>query len=739
MPGRASSTRSGPRASSPVPQTISGTSWLTSGPWAGTPDACLDADEHIGVLYQIVSRLATRVSLTPWSVYARAVGAPPEERELIADHPLAQLMATPNRAMSWGDMIAWSQTHLELLGEGALGITKVEIGRVRVAREIWPIRPDTLAPDRDPYELMTGWTQAGPQGQRTRLDVDQVAWCRYPHPRDPIRGLGPVQAAMDDVSAARLTSEFINSFLSEGNFFGLIYNAREERNEEEFNRLRRRIHQMRGARNAGKAFYVEGEDEAKPISYSLKDLAFPEIKQLTIDAIIAAFGFPRALLGVTDGVPRDVARVQMDMLDSELVHPRLVLWRSTLNRTLVPYFTPLLGRARQIIELDFADPRKKDAKEEAETTKTKVEAASILIAAGVEPAAAFRAVGLPDMPIRPAVTVTTPPTAALPRTAATRVPSEPTSPATTPEVAAAVSPEWHPAARYPEDGRMLRPDCEAQIPDNPDYPPLDDADLPDLTPIQDAYLQALAALLATWTDSILPSQYAALLEQIRTIVDEERWGDLAGLSTPTMDAATELAAAMTSLAQDTAGTTADMVADAGGPTVEDPAELVDTDAMTSQAATVTALLGVGLALTAGWAALRHRDSGEQTADIVQAVSEHLDQLTIAQPQLTLGGALGTAQATAQTAVYTQAETLPGPTPAYYADETLDTNTCTRCARVHKKWLGNTIADARVLYPGGHYVDCEGGVRCRGQVVVVYRPGSDESKWVEKQPVKEEGT
>lgn len=51
--------------------------------------------------------------------------------------------------------------------------------------------------------------------------------------------------------------------------------------------------------------------------------------------------------------------------------------------------------------------------------------------------------------------------------------------------------------------------------------------------------------------------------------------------------------------------------------------------------------------------------------------------------------------------------------------------CEPCARVNGKWIGNTddpdiTAKVEAVYPNGNYRDCEGGVRCRGQVVAVHR-------------------
>jgi hypothetical protein len=53
----------------------------------------------------------------------------------------------------------------------------------------------------------------------------------------------------------------------------------------------------------------------------------------------------------------------------------------------------------------------------------------------------------------------------------------------------------------------------------------------------------------------------------------------------------------------------------------------------------------------------------------------------------------------------------------YASELLDVNTCPACAYIDGQKL--TITQARRLYGGGGYLECDGGPRCRGTVVAVY--------------------
>lgn len=65
-----------------------------------------------------------------------------------------------------------------------------------------------------------------------------------------------------------------------------------------------------------------------------------------------------------------------------------------------------------------------------------------------------------------------------------------------------------------------------------------------------------------------------------------------------------------------------------------------------------------------------------------------------------------------------------PTIAYiYASELLDRNTCGPCSRVDGRRYAD-LDEARLDYPEGRYVRCEGGVRCRGTLVYVW---SDEAE------------
>jgi hypothetical protein len=96
-----------------------------------------------------------------------------------------------------------------------------------------------------------------------------------------------------------------------------------------------------------------------------------------------------------------------------------------------------------------------------------------------------------------------------------------------------------------------------------------------------------------------------------------------------------------------------------------------------------------------------------------AVREHLTSLSDAALEEQLGGASQQAYNSGRRAYMKAA----GP-KEIYASEILDQNVCANCNGIDgTEW--STLAEAEVAYPIGGYVECEGGLRCRGTLVAVY--------------------
>lgn len=101
---------------------------------------------------------------------------------------------------------------------------------------------------------------------------------------------------------------------------------------------------------------------------------------------------------------------------------------------------------------------------------------------------------------------------------------------------------------------------------------------------------------------------------------------------------------------------------------------------------------------------------QEVADETKAYMEALKAVRV---EKQLGGALTNAQNAGRKS------TMVANDPAeIYASELLDTNTCTKCVSVDGTEYAK-MAQAEMDYPGGGYMECEGGDSCRGTLVAVY--------------------
>lgn len=236
----------------------------------------------------------------------------------------------------------------------------------------------------------------------------------------------------------------------------------------------------------------------------------------------------------------------------------------------------------------------------------------------------------------------------------------------------------------------------------------------DLTPMKRAYEAALAALLAQWV-AVKASWVTDLVKQVGTVIAS---GDLRGFAHLTLDsahAANLIHDALTAAAAAAAGHVV-AEAHAQGATDVQP-ETPPANDLGDQAAITAALLATALALSAGAEGRRVHNPGRPASATQADVRAHLQGLSDATPEQQLGGVLHIAMHLGRLATLRATDGV-----RLYASEVNDTNTCGPCREIDGKYLGTTgqdITAAETAYPTGGYVDCLGGIRCRGTVIGIW--------------------
>ena len=229
----------------------------------------------------------------------------------------------------------------------------------------------------------------------------------------------------------------------------------------------------------------------------------------------------------------------------------------------------------------------------------------------------------------------------------------------------------------------------------------------DFAALDVAYEDAAERLNRLFTEEWLPEQTEALAAQIRAATTQ---AELAAIRAPVVgvdDLADELATVAQRGAQEAADELSAQGISRDGLT-DDALRALTAD----HAQAVAQQVADGLSLAASRRAVQLY--GERTAEqIADEVTDYLGSLAHAWERDQLQGAVGQALNAGRLEVFAEVEAQVRP----YASELLDAATCDDCAEIDGTEF-DSIAEARLAYPSGGYVNCQGGPRCRGTVVVV---------------------
>jgi hypothetical protein len=231
--------------------------------------------------------------------------------------------------------------------------------------------------------------------------------------------------------------------------------------------------------------------------------------------------------------------------------------------------------------------------------------------------------------------------------------------------------------------------------------------------IQALWQTALDKLIELWKQ-LTGRQREELAEQIKTAVDDDDVESLGDLTADSDVAAEALAEALGEVAE---GSAEQLVVEAAsqGVTIGGAIQ-IGLERLAELSRAIARMLASGLADAAGREALRVWAPGQDGQAVADLVTEHLEGLSESYLRDQLGGALSAAQSAGRMAALQEA-----PEATYVSSEVLDKNTCSKCVEIDGTEF-ESLAAADAAYPAGLYIDCEGGVRCRGQVIALWEGG-----------------
>ena len=284
----------------PIPHTARGRSLdLNVGGVTASRTDQLSQMERVATLFSIADLISTSVAEVDWHLY-RQPGRPESERTEVFDHPALVVWNSPatidgETIYTQDEFVEALQQHYELTGEMWAVLETKTMGRLSGVTDMWPVRPDRMAPVKSRDSFLAGYVYAL-GGEKIPLETSQVLFEKRQNPLDPWRGLSPIASLMMDIEGERAAAAYNYNFFINGAVPGGVLELDRETllsdSEWETWADRWRL-QHQGVSNAHRIAVMEmGKFSERKISQ--RDMEFVDLRHFSREAMMEAWRISKA-------------------------------------------------------------------------------------------------------------------------------------------------------------------------------------------------------------------------------------------------------------------------------------------------------------------------------------------------------------------------------------------------------------------------------------------------------------
>jgi HK97 family phage portal protein len=316
-------------------------------------EVLLESYESVGTVFAIVHSLAVATAKLDWRLYRKAKSGLKEDRVEVPSHACIDLWEMPNPHMPRRRFMETAQQHVDLTGESDVLTASTRLGGKSVPMELWPMRPDRIQPIPDPFDFISGYVYTSPDGELVPLETTECLPILMPNPRNPYRGLGPIQSVLTTIASTQAHEQWDQAFFENSAAPGGIITVPSTLSDTAFDELRDRWESShKGVSKAHRVAILENGMEWVDRSFTQRDMQFVELRAVKRDTILEAFGYPKPMLGITEDVNRANAEAAEYVFSKWLISERADRWRDWLNFQLLP----LYGPTGEGLEWDYESP-----------------------------------------------------------------------------------------------------------------------------------------------------------------------------------------------------------------------------------------------------------------------------------------------------------------------------------------------------------------------------------------------
>lgn len=287
----------------------------------------------------LLARTFPEPELWPWQATAEG------EYEKIINHPHRALMGKPNGDMGEAELLAFCVVYAAIGGNAYLWKQRNNAGQVI---GFWPFHDGDMQPIPGItteeglvgyYVLDTGDGRTGnPFGVNRHDNVvgipipkaDVIHWKWMIDPEQPWRGIGALEASINDSQVANEIRAYIYSLLKNDAKPPIVINLAEgeEYDEDKAERLRAQWMQRYGGSNRGTPAFLEFGMNVKELGFNLQQLEIDSLRDGPDAAICMGFGIHPAVVGALVGLKHSTYSNFEEARRALTEQTLIPLWRS---------------------------------------------------------------------------------------------------------------------------------------------------------------------------------------------------------------------------------------------------------------------------------------------------------------------------------------------------------------------------------------------------------------------------
>lgn len=286
--------------------------------------------QYSGWVYVAVRAISSKVASTKLTFIDSEQNTPLEY-----SHPLNELFREVNPFDT--SVSLWTKTmmFLELTGNAYWYTPKNDLGEIA---EIWLIPSQNMKVIPDKNNFIAGFEYRSGTECET-FTTDEIIHLKYPATDSLYYGTGTLQAAAESVAAHTAMKRAERKSFEHGAFPGLAIQTEEKLSPTVRKRLEEAFASgFSGAERAGRTLILEQGLKVRPFTFSPREMDFLESSKMTRDEILAVFGVPAAVAGISENVNRASAEAMLYTFAVNTILPKLRMIESQLTQDICRKF-----------------------------------------------------------------------------------------------------------------------------------------------------------------------------------------------------------------------------------------------------------------------------------------------------------------------------------------------------------------------------------------------------------------